>query len=67
MIGNPTVNFGGGIGGAIAVPDFTGLSPSSAGLYQINVRIPQLVPKGTVNLTVDFGDSTSNPVQIAIQ
>jgi uncharacterized protein (TIGR03437 family) len=67
VIGNPTVNFGGGIGGAIAVPDFTGLSPSSAGLYQINVRIPQLVPKGTVNLTVAFGDSTSNPVQIEIQ
>jgi uncharacterized protein (TIGR03437 family) len=63
----PTVNFGGGIGGAIATPDFAGLSPTSAGLYQINVRIPQLAPKGTVYVTVAFGDSTSNPVSIEIQ
>ena len=67
VVGTPTVNFGGGIGGAVATPDFAGLSPTSAGLYQINVRIPQLVSKGTVNLTVAFGDSTSNPVQIEIQ
>ena len=55
------------IGGAIATPDFAGLSPTSAGLYQINVRIPQLVSKGTVYVTVAFGDSTSNPVSIEIQ
>lgn len=67
VTGTPTVNFGGGIGGAIALPDFAGLSPASAGLYQINVRIPDSVPKGTVNLTVAFGDFTSNPVQIEIQ
>ncbi len=40
VIGTPTVNFGGGIGGAVVRPDFVGLSPNSAGLYQINVRIP---------------------------
>jgi uncharacterized protein (TIGR03437 family) len=67
VIGTPSVNFGGGIGGAVAIPDFVGLSPTSAGLYQVNVRIPQGTPKGTVNLTLDFGDSTSNPVQIAVQ
>jgi uncharacterized protein (TIGR03437 family) len=63
----PTINFGGGIGGAIAIPDFAGLSPGSAGLYQINVRIPDLAPKGAVYVTLAFGDSTSNPVQIVIQ
>ena len=67
MIGTPTVNFGGGIGGAVVNPDFVGLSPTSAGLYQINVQIPEQAPKGTVNLTLAFGDSTSNPVQIAVQ
>ena len=51
----------------LAIPDFVGLSPTSAGLYQVNVVIPQGVPKGNLYLTVDFGDSTSNPVQIAIQ
>jgi uncharacterized protein (TIGR03437 family) len=67
VIGTATVNFGGGIGGAVVIPDFVGLSPTSAGLYQVNVQIPQGAPKGTVTLTLDFGDSTSNPVQIAIQ
>jgi uncharacterized protein (TIGR03437 family) len=67
VTGTPAVNFGGGIGGALAIPDFVGLSPTSAGLYQINVVIPQGVPKGNLYLTLDFGDSTSNPVQIAIQ
>ena len=67
VIGTATVNFGGGIGGAVVRPDFVGLSPTSAGLYQINVRIPVGTPKGNVNLTLAFGDSTSNPVQIAVQ
>ena len=67
VTGTASVNFGGGIGGALAIPDFVGLSPTSAGLYQVNVVIPQGVPKGNLYLTLDFGDSTSNPVQIAIQ
>jgi uncharacterized protein (TIGR03437 family) len=67
VTGTATVNFGGGIGSALAIPDFVGLSPTSAGLYQVNVVIPQGVPKGNLYLTLDFGDSTSNPVQIAIQ
>jgi uncharacterized protein (TIGR03437 family) len=67
VTGTASVNFGGGIGGALAIPDFVGLSPTSAGLYQVNVKIPSAAPKGTVNLTLDFGDSTSNPVQIAIR
>jgi uncharacterized protein (TIGR03437 family) len=67
VTGTPTVNFGGGIGGAVVNPDFVGLSPTSAGLYQINVQIPEQAPKGTVNVTLAFGDSTSNPVQIAVQ
>ncbi|MEO8595196.1 MAG: IPT/TIG domain-containing protein [Candidatus Solibacter sp.] len=67
VIGTPTVNFGGGIAGAVVVPDFVGLSPTSAGLYQVNVRIPAGSPKGDVNLTLAFGDSTSNPVQITVE
>lgn len=67
VISPSAVNFGGGIAGMIVVPDFVGLSPTSAGLYQINVRIPQAIAKGNVNVTLAFGDSTSNPVLIAIQ
>ncbi|MEO8372638.1 MAG: hypothetical protein ABI806_25860, partial [Candidatus Solibacter sp.] len=67
VIGTATVNFGGGIGGAVVRPDFVGLSGGSAGLYQINVRIPAGTPRGNVNVTLAFGDSTSNSVQIAVQ
>jgi len=63
----PTVNFGGGVGGTVVNPLFAGLSPTFAGLYQVNVTIPQEVPRGLVYVTLAFGDSTSNPVQIVIQ
>jgi uncharacterized protein (TIGR03437 family) len=63
----PVVNFGGGIGGTQVTPLFAGLSPTFAGLYQVNVTIPSNVPHGIVTLTLAFPDSASNPVQIAIQ
>lgn len=63
----PIVNFGGGIGGTLVTPLFAGLTPTYAGLYQVNVTIPANVPHGTVNLSLVFGDSASNSVQIAIQ
>lgn len=63
----PAVNFGGGIGGTVVNPFFAGLAPTFAGLYQVNVTIPPDVPRGLVYVTLAFGDSTSNPVLIAIQ
>jgi uncharacterized protein (TIGR03437 family) len=63
----PLVNFGGGIGGTPVTPIFAGLTPTYAGLYQLNVTIPENVPKGIVNLSLGFTDSASNSVQIVIQ
>jgi uncharacterized protein (TIGR03437 family) len=63
----PVVEFGGGIGGATATPLFAGLSPTYAGLYQVNVTIPDGAPKGDVYVSLAFGDSTSNAVLISIQ
>jgi uncharacterized protein (TIGR03437 family) len=63
----PVVNIGGGIGGTQVTPIFAGLSPTYAGLYQVNVTIPSNVPHGTVNLSIVFPGSVSNSVQIAIQ
>lgn len=63
----PIVNFGGGIGGTPVVPIFAGLTPTYAGLYQLNVTIPSNVPKGTVNISLGFSDAASNSVQIEIQ
>jgi uncharacterized protein (TIGR03437 family) len=49
-------------------PIFAGLTPTYAGLYQVNVTIPANAPKGgNINLTLGFTDALSNAVQIAIQ
>ena len=63
----PVVAFGGGVGGATAAPLFAGLSPTYAGLYQVNVTIPDNAPKGNVYVSLAFGSSTSNSVLIFIQ
>ena len=63
----PMVNIGGGIGGTLVTPLFAGLSPNFAGLYQVNVTIPENVPHGDVSVSLAFPDAASNPVTIAIQ
>jgi uncharacterized protein (TIGR03437 family) len=63
----PTINFGGSIAPVFATPSFAGLSPTYAGLYQINVTIPPNTSKGVTALSIVFPDSTSNTVQIALQ
>ena len=63
----PTVSFGGGIGGITATPLFAGLTPTYAGLYQVNVTIPAGTPKGTLDVSLVFPDSVSNAVQIVIE
>ncbi|HEY1218622.1 MAG TPA: hypothetical protein VGF03_06760, partial [Bryobacteraceae bacterium] len=45
---------------------YAGLSPYYAGLYQINVAIPQNCPLGTVEVSLTFPDSSSNPVNIQV-
>jgi len=61
------VSFGGGFLAPRVVPDYAGLTPTFAGLYQVNVQVPAESPKGIVNLSVGFPDSRSNALQIAIQ
>ena len=61
-----TVNFGTGIAGKVQTPFFMGLSPGYAGLYQVNVQVPDGYT-GTVYLSVTFPDAASNPVPIVIQ
>ena len=66
---SPSVNFGLGVTSNIVVtPSFAGLTPTFAGLYQLNVTIPPNAPKGIVNMIVGFPDGTvSNEFLIAIQ
>jgi len=56
------------IGGANAQVLFAGLSPGSAGLYQINAIVPQAAATGNaVPVTVTVAGQTSNMVTAAIQ
>jgi uncharacterized protein (TIGR03437 family) len=47
---------------------FAGLTPGLVGLYQINVKVPKGVPKGSnINLMIQSAGAETNHVQIAIQ
>jgi uncharacterized protein (TIGR03437 family) len=70
----PTVNFAVNLLGLqvqVSVPPalvaYAGLSPYYAGLYQVNVAIPQSCPSGAVQVSLAFPDSTSNAVNIQVQ
>lgn len=67
LASTPTVFFG-DFGAQPATPLYAGVTPGFAGLYQVNVTIPQGVPAGNVDVRLMFPDGTvSNPVQIAVQ
>jgi uncharacterized protein (TIGR03437 family) len=75
LTSTPTVVFGEdreGLLVEVSVPPasvaYAGLSPYYAGLYQVNVAIPQTCPSGTVQVSLAFADSTtSNAVNIQVQ
>ena len=55
------------IGGVTTNAAFSGLAPGFAGLYQVDVQVPQGVPSGdAVSLVMTVGGVQSNPVTIAV-
>jgi uncharacterized protein (TIGR03437 family) len=71
-VGNCLMVFGGEtiVEGAktSAVPSYCGLTPSSVGLYQVNVAVPAGTPVGSaVPVYLQIGSATSNTVAIAVQ
>lgn len=58
----PTVT----IGGVRAEVLFAGLTPGLAGVYQINVRVPEGVGSGTVQVEADSNGAVSNRVTITV-
>lgn len=56
------------IGGIDAPVSFAGLTPTFAGLYQVNVKMPQGVPADpAVPVQITAGTAVSNTVTIAVQ
>jgi uncharacterized protein (TIGR03437 family) len=68
-INNVTVTFGGGFAGPTTAVNalFTGLTPTAAGLYQVNVRIPDDTTLGpAVPVSLVYNGIQSNFVYLAI-
>jgi uncharacterized protein (TIGR03437 family) len=55
------------IGGQQAAVSFSGLAPGFAGLYQINVTVPQNLTPGNQPITVSIGGQTSKQSGIVVQ
>jgi uncharacterized protein (TIGR03437 family) len=56
------------IGGQTTTPIFAGLTPGSAGLYQVNVVVPQgIAASDAVPVTLTVAGQTSPPVTMAVQ
>ena len=56
------------IGGVDAPVSFAGLTPTLAGLYQVNVQVPTgAVPGSAVPLKITAGDAGSNTVTIVVE
>lgn len=55
------------IGGAPAELFYSGLAPGFVGLYQLNIRVPQLAPSGVVQLVVTQSGIAGQPAPLAIQ
>jgi uncharacterized protein (TIGR03437 family) len=64
---DPVVVFGAALGRSFGTPQFAGLTPGFAGLYQVNVSVPADSPKGAVDLAVFVGDSPSNTITLYVQ
>ena len=69
IIRNVTVTFGGGFSGraSTVVPSFVGLTPTAAGLYQVNVTVPADTTLGpAVPVSIVVNGVQSNAVNLAI-
>ena len=63
-----SVGFGFGFFATEVAPLYAGLTPTAAGLYQVNVSVPTGLTPGAVNMTVSFtGGVVSNVLPLYVQ
>jgi len=63
-----SVGFGFGFFATEVAPDYAGLTPTAAGLYQVNVAVPSGLVSGAVNMTVSFPNGVvSNVLPLYVQ
>jgi len=67
LVATAQVNFGNNPFAPEIIPLYAGLTPTYAGLYQVNVTIPSGVTPGTVYLVLELPTGMSNPVAIEVQ
>ena len=67
LIVGPGVSFGSGPTATRVIPSFAGLVPGAAGLYRVEVTVPDIPVVGVVPVTLNFTDAISNVVSIDIE
>jgi uncharacterized protein (TIGR03437 family) len=55
------------VNGEPANVGFSGLTPQSVGLYQINFTVPPDAPSGNLKLVVSQGNTQSNTSTVIVQ
>ncbi len=55
------------LGGVACLVQFSGLAPDFAGVYQVNIRVPQGVPAGDAEMVLSIGGLSAPPVRVAIR
>ena len=65
--GNTTTLATAKIGGVAASVQYSGVTPGSVGLYQVNAVIPPGTPAGDASVVISIGSAASNQVTIPIR
>jgi uncharacterized protein (TIGR03437 family) len=55
------------VGGRPVIPGYAGLAPSFAGLWQLNVLVPQETASGAVPVVIVINGVRSNTATIAVR
>ncbi len=55
------------LGGVLCQTLYSGLAPDFVGVYQVNIRVPDGIPSGTLELVLQAGEARSPAVNVPVQ